>query len=142
MDCIIQVVLDNFHIEMIEVSLGIPLTNYYDDDSLLEGEDTYSFQMFDNCTQSIFEARGDTMPPKEGIRLETALLNFSLCYYPGQMDHISCCLSVCDASLRGEDTYGAIVAAGLDTNPITRQAPMSNITGTCRPLDEAAIDKF
>ena len=50
MDCIIQVFLDNFHIETIKVSLGIPLTNYYDDASLLEGEDTCSFQMFDNCT--------------------------------------------------------------------------------------------
>ena len=54
------------------------LNNYYAGDSLLEGEDTYvskgdiytdSFQIFDNCTRSIFEARGDTMPPKEVIRL-------------------------------------------------------------------------
>ena len=79
MDYIIQVFLDDFHIEKIQVSLGIPLTNYYADASLLEGEGTYSFQMFDNCTRSIFEARGDTMPPKEVIHLETALINFSLC---------------------------------------------------------------
>ena len=51
------------------------LTNYYVDASLLEDEDTYgvkgdistdSFQMLDNCSRSIFEGRGDTMPPKEG----------------------------------------------------------------------------
>ena len=59
MDYIIQVCLEEFHIDKIKVSLGIRLINYYADASLLEGEGTYSFQMFDNCTQSIFEARGD-----------------------------------------------------------------------------------
>ena len=82
------------------------------------------------------------MPPKEVIRLEMALLNFSLYCYLRRMDHISCCLDVCAASLRGEDTHGAIVAAGLETNIIIRQSPMSTITGTCRPLDEAAIDEL
>ena len=59
------------------------LTNYYDDASILEDKDkgdisTNSFQMFDNCTRSIFKARVDTMPPKEALRLETALINFYL----------------------------------------------------------------
>ena len=40
MDCIIQVFLEDFHIDTIEVFLGITLTNYYDYASLLEGEDT------------------------------------------------------------------------------------------------------
>ena len=78
MDCIIQVFIDDFHIETIGVSCGTPLTNYYADASLLEGKDTYSFQMFDNCTRSIFEARGGNMLPKEVLYVETALLNFSL----------------------------------------------------------------
>ena len=102
MDYIIQIFLDDFHIEKTEVSLGTPLTNYYADASLLEGEGTYSFHMFDNYTRSIFEARGDTMPPKEVIRLDTPLLNFSLCCHPVQMDHISFRLDVCAASLLGE----------------------------------------
>ena len=127
------------------------LTNYYADASLLEGKDTYgvkgdistdSFQMFDNCTQSIFEAHSDTMPPKEVIRLETALLNFSLRCYPNRMDHISRFLGVCAASLRVEDTHGAIAAAQQETNPIDGQALMSNIVGTHRLLDEAAIGKL
>ena len=74
MDCIIQVFPDEFHIEAIEVFLGVfpklcenvnictifqsmmeRLTNYYDDASILEDKDkgdisTNSFQMFDNCT--------------------------------------------------------------------------------------------
>ena len=58
------------------------------------------------------------------------------------MDHISCCLDVYAASLRGEDTHGAIVATGLETEIIIRHAPMSTITGTHRPLDEAAIDEL
>ena len=128
MDCIIQVFPDKFHIEMIEVFFGVcpklrekvnirtivqsmmeRMTKNYADASLLEGEDTYvvkgkisadSFQMFDNCTRSIFKARSDTMPPpKECIRIDTSLLNFYLCCYPGQMDHISRCLGVCDAPL-------------------------------------------
>ena len=35
-----------------------------------------------------------------------------------------------------------IVAAGLETDTIIIQAPMSTITGTGRPLDEAAIDEL
>ena len=77
-----QVFPKEFHIETIEVFLCVypkfrkkfnictivqstmgRLTNYYYDDSLLGGEDTYdvkgdistdSFQMFDNCARSIF----------------------------------------------------------------------------------------
>ena len=58
------------------------------------------------------------------------------------MDHISCCLGGCAASLQGEDIHGAIVDSGLETDTIIRQAPMSTITGTHRPLDEAAIDEL
>ena len=95
------------------------LANYYADALLLEVKDTYgvkgyistnSFQMLDKSTQSILGARGDTMPPKEVIRLETDLLNFSLRCYPIKMYHISCCLGVCSASLRGEETHSAIVS--------------------------------
>ena len=44
------------------------------------------------------------------------------------------------ASLRGEDTHGTIASARQETEPINRQAPMSTIVGTHRPLDEAAIE--
>ena len=58
------------------------------------------------------------------------------------MDHISCYIGVCAASFRGEDTHGAVVAARQDTKPINRQATMSSITGTHKPLDESAIDEL
>lgn len=43
------------------------------------------------------------MPPKEVIRLQTALLNFSLKVYPGKMGQISECLGVCARYLSGQD---------------------------------------
>ena len=55
------------------------------------------------------------------------------------MDHFSCCLDVCAIYLLGEDTHGAIVAAGIETDTIIIQAPMLTITGTRRTFDEAAI---
>ena len=58
------------------------------------------------------------------------------------MNHISRFLGICAASLRGEDTHGAIASARRDTDPIKRQAPISTIAGTRRPLDEAAIDEI
>ena len=58
------------------------------------------------------------------------------------MDHISRCINVCDVSLLGEDTHGAIAAARKETNPINGQAPMLTIAGTPRPLDEADIDEL
>ena len=58
------------------------------------------------------------------------------------MDHISRCLGVCDASLRGEDTHGVIVASRQETDPINGQAHMLTISGTCRPLYEATIDNI
>ena len=104
MDCIMQVFPNKFHIGRIEVFLGVcpklrnkvnintilqsmmkRLNNYYADYPLLEGEDIYgvkgdistdSFQIFDKCTQSIFEARSNTMIPKEIMCLDTDLINF------------------------------------------------------------------
>ena len=43
------------------------------------------------------------MPPKEVVRLQTALLNFSLKVYPGKMEQISECLGVCARYLSGQD---------------------------------------
>ena len=63
MECIMQLFTDEFHIETIEVFLGLCLkiyekvnirtivhsmveilTNYYDDTSIIEGEDTYGIK--------------------------------------------------------------------------------------------------
>ena len=121
-------------------------TNYYSDASLLEGENNYgvtgeistkSFQMFDNCTQSIFEAHSDTMPPKEVIHLKTSLLNFYLRCYPGWMDHISRCIGcICCIPLHSQHYCGRTTR---ETDPINGKAPMWTISGTHRPLNEVAI---
>ena len=96
--------------------------------------------MFDNCTRYIFEYRGDTMTPKEVIHLETSLLNLSLLCYPRQMYHISCCLGVCVTSLREKDNHGAFTSARQENDPINVQAPMSNVSGTRRTLNEVGIE--
>ena len=62
-----------------------------------------AFHMFDRCIQKVYTARGTSMPPKEVIRLQTALLNFSLKVYPGKMGQISECLGVCARYLSGQD---------------------------------------
>ena len=62
-----------------------------------------AFHMFDRCIQKVYTARGSSMPPKEVIRLQTALLNFSLKVYPGKMGQISECLGVCARYLCGQD---------------------------------------
>ena len=82
------------------------------------------------------------MPPKEVIRLDMALLRFSLHCYPGRMYHISRWLGVCAVCLRWEDTHGTIAAARRETDPINRQAPMLNITITHIPPNEATIYKL
>ena len=158
MDCIIQVFPDEFHIQTLEVVLNVcpklrdkvnirtilqsimdRLSNYYADELLLnDEEDTEgvktsvmldSFEMFDECIRSVFDARGAKLNAKEVIRLESSLLDFSLKCYPGRMDHINRCLGVCASCLRGEGTsIGAITS---DANPI------SSI-----PIDEVATQEL
>ena len=81
-------------------------------------------------------------PSKYLITAHDPLLNFSLRCHTGRMDPTSRCIGVCVASLRGEDTHGAIVAARRETDPINGQTPMSAISGTRRPLNEADIDEL
>jgi hypothetical protein len=158
MDCIIQVFPDEFHIQTLEVVLSVcsklrdkvnvrtilqsimdRLSNYYADELLLnDEEDTEgvktsvmldSFEMFDNCIQSVFEARGAKINAKEVIRLESSLLDFSLKCYPGRMDHLNKCLGACASCLRGEGTsLGALAAESGAVRSI--------------PMDEVAVKEL
>eukprot|EP00566_Odontella_aurita_P002104 CAMPEP_0113543468 /NCGR_PEP_ID=MMETSP0015_2-20120614/10174_1 /TAXON_ID=2838 /ORGANISM="Odontella" /LENGTH=1074 /DNA_ID=CAMNT_0000443629 /DNA_START=285 /DNA_END=3508 /DNA_ORIENTATION=- /assembly_acc=CAM_ASM_000160 len=141
---------EKVNIRTIVQSMMERLANYYVDASLLEDEaqaqereqgvesvhsiaaSVDSFKMFDDCIQRIFEARGKAMPPKEVIRLETALLNFSLRCYPGRMDHISRCLGVCAASLRGGGDGDGSVEGDVEGRVIPPR----------RKLDDAAVDEL
>ena len=160
MDCIIQVFPDEFHIQTLEVVLNVcpklrekvnirtilqsimnRLANYYADELLLnDEEDTEgvklsvmmdSFSMFDDCIKSVLDARGIKLTAREAIRLQSALMDFTLKCYPGQMDHIDRCLGVCASALRGEGNNGIISTGG--------NVPMQH---TPIPLDDRAITEL
>ena len=140
MDCIIQVFPDEYHIETLSILLAVcpklrdkvnirtilqslmdRLANYYADEELLDEQDTNqvkkamamdSFPMFEVCVQNVYNARGPKLMPKEVIRLQTALLNFSLKCYPGNMDQVNKCLGVCVNALHQAcNAEGTIVDA-------------------------------
>ena len=158
MDCIIQVFPDEFHIQTLEVVLGVcpnlrekvnirtilqsimdRLSNYYADELLLnDEEDTEgvktsvmldSFEIFDECVRAVLEGRGAKINAKEVIRLESSLLDFSLKCYPGRMDHINRCLGVCAACLRGQ---------GTSNSALTTESGIP----TPIPIDEVAIKEL
>jgi len=129
MDCMIQVFPDEFHIQTLEVILGVcprlrekvnirtilqgimdRFSTYYADELLLnDEEDTEgvktsvmldTFEMFEDCIASVLEAKAAKVTAREVIRLESSLLDFSLKCYPGRMDHVNKCLGVCASGLR------------------------------------------
>lgn len=136
MDCIIQVFPDEYHIETLPILLAVcpklrdkvnvrtimqslmdRLANYYADEELLDEADTNevkksvardSFPMFEDCVQKVFHARGPKLVSREVIRLQTALLNFSLNCFPGDMEQVSRCLGVCMDFIRQAANAAAI----------------------------------
>jgi len=128
MDCIIQVFPDEFHLETLEVFLGVcpklrekvnvrtilsnmmeRLLHYYQEEKLVnDEEDTndvklmmalHSFDMFEECVQRYYEARGLSIPPKDVIRLQGCLLNYALKIAPHNAALIARCISVCARAL-------------------------------------------
>jgi len=128
MDCIIQVFPDEFHLETLEVFLGVcpklrekvnvrtivtnmmeRLLNYYGDEKLVnDEEDTndvkrmmamHSFDMFEECVQRYYEARGLNIPPKDVIRLQGCLLNYALKIAPHDTKLVARCITCCARAL-------------------------------------------
>jgi hypothetical protein len=170
-DCIIQVFPDEYHIETLPILLAVcpklrdkvnvrtimqslmdRLANYYADEELLDEADTNevkktvardSFPMFEECVEKVFHARGPKLVSREVIRLQTALLNFSLKCYPGNMEQVSRCLGVCIDFIRQAASATAIAnqtplledsAIKLDQASITELEKMLSI-----PLDSLAL---
>jgi len=128
MDCLVQVFPDEYHIETLPVLLNVcprlrdkvnirtilqglmdRLANYLAEEELLDESDTNqvkkelardSFGMFEECVQKVYNARGPKLTSKEVIRLQTALLQFSLKCYPGDLNQINRCLGLCVSALR------------------------------------------
>ena len=97
-----------------------------------------AFSKFDNCVQTIYKARGSSMPPKEVIRLQTALLNFSLRVHPGNMTHISTCLGVCARYLSGGDAAAGVAAYSRGS----KEATAVKFATAPRELDDVAVDEL
>lgn len=129
MDCIIHVFPNEYHLETLEVFLGVcprlrpkvnlrtilsnmmeRLLNYYNDEKLVnDEEDTNdvkammamnSFDVFDDCVHRYFEARGLNTPPKDVIRLQGCLMNYALGIAPHNTRLISRCISQCAKALQ------------------------------------------
>lgn len=128
LDCIVQVFPDEYHIETMPILLAVcpklrdkvnirtilhslmtRLGNYLADEELLDEKDSNqvkravaldSFRMFDECVQNVYNARGPKLNPKEVIRLQTALLDFSMKCYKGNIEQITLCLKNCVLALQ------------------------------------------
>ncbi|OEU07691.1 vacuolar protein sorting-associated protein 35 [Fragilariopsis cylindrus CCMP1102] len=122
-DCIVQVFPDEYHIETMPILLGVcpklrdkvnirtilislmdRLVNYLADEELLDEKDSNqvkksvaldSFNMFNECVQNVYNSRGPKLNAKEVIRLQTALLDFSMKCYKGNLEQITLCLRNC-----------------------------------------------
>jgi hypothetical protein len=153
LDCIIQVFPDEFHLETLEVFLGVlprlkdkvnvrtilnnmmeRLLHYYQEETLVNGEaDTndvkqtmaiYSFDMFEECVRRVFEAKGTKIPPKDVIRLQGALLSYTLKIAPGNTDHISRCIGLCALELNAlqEQKKASMMGQGIVVGGVTRSS--------------------
>jgi len=130
LDCIVQVFPDEYHIETMPILLAVcpklrdkvnirtilgslmtRLANYLADEELLDEKDSNqvkravaldSFRMFDECVQNVYNARGPKLNAKEVIRLQTALLEYSMKCYKGNIEQITLCLKNCVLALQQE----------------------------------------
>ncbi|KAG7373983.1 vacuolar sorting-associated protein 26 [Nitzschia inconspicua] len=148
MDCLVQVFPDEYHIETMPILLGVcpklrdkvnirtilqslmdRLANYLADEELLDEKDSNqvkrsvaldSFRMFDECVQNVYNARGPKLNPKEVIRLQTALLSFSMKCYKGNMEQIVTCLKNSVVTLQAIRNNAALMQ---DSNMQQQMAP-------------------
>ena len=170
-DCIIQVFPDEYHIETLPILLAVcpklrdkvnirtilqslmdRLANYYAEEELLDEVDMNqvkksmakdSFPMFEECVQKVFNARGPKLVAKEVIRLQTALLNFSLKCFPGNKEQVNRCLGVCEKFVRqannvannySTDATSDTGISSLDEASVIEMEKMLSI-----PLDSLAL---
>ena len=156
MDCLVQVFPDEYHIETLPILLNVcprlrdkvnirtilqglmdRLANYLADEELLDENDTNevkkalardSFSMFEECVQNVYNARGPKLTSKEVIRLQTALLQFSLKCYPEKMMQVNRCLGVCVSALKQANASYEV-----------HDGTMANVPADIKRLDEASV---
>lgn len=154
-DCITQVFPDEYHIETLPILLRVcpklrdkvnvrtilqslmdRLANYLADEELLDETDTNqvkmnmaqdSFPMFEECVQNVYNSRGPKLNAKEVVRLQTALLSFSLRCFQGDMEQVNRCLQGCVLALKQAN-------ASFEFH----EGTMAQVPGSMKPLDDAA----
>ena len=163
-DCIVQVFPDEYHIETMPILLGVcpklrdkvnirtilqslmdRLANYLADEELLDEADSNqvkqslakdSFGMFDECVQNVYNARGPKLQAKEVIRLQTALMSFTMKCYKGNLEQMTLCLNHCVVALQQASANQALIN---DSNMAQQQTPQ----GARRaPLDDVATKEL
>jgi Vacuolar protein sorting-associated protein 35 len=169
MDCLVQVFPDEYHIETLPILLNVcprlrdkvnirtilqglmdRLAKYLAEEELLDECDTNqvkkvstgdSFNLFDECVQKVFNARGPRLTHREVIRLQTALLQFSIKCFPGSMEQVSHCISNCVAGLRQASAYHDVVPVG--TTQSTKMVDDASVVELEKllsiPLDSLAL---
>mmetsp|Transcript_118293 Transcript_118293/g.341957 ORF Transcript_118293/g.341957 Transcript_118293/m.341957 type:complete len:1440 (+) Transcript_118293:219-4538(+) len=176
-DCIVQVFPDEYHIETMPILLAAcpklrdkvnirtilnalmeRLANYLADEELLDEKDSNqvkrqmaqdSFKMMDECVQSVYNARGPKLQAREVIRLQTALLSFSMKCYRGNLEQITLCLDNCVVGLQQARANQALMQESrmpmMDPNS-PRVLPQLDEVATMElekllsiPLDELAL---
>lgn len=178
-DCVVQVFPDEYHIETMPILLAVcpklrdkvnirtilqnlmdRLANYLADEELLDEKDSNqvkksmaqdSFRMINECVQNVYNARGPKLQAKEVIRLQTALLEFSMKCYPGNREQITLCLDNCVVALQQARANQALMQDFTNPqahvqNNMPRTAPQLDPVATQElqkllsiPLDELAL---
>jgi vacuolar protein sorting-associated protein 35 len=87
--------------------------------------------MFEECVQQVYNARGPKLAAKEVIRLQTALLNFSLKCFPRNIEQVNRCLDTCEIFVRQ--------AGNVASNFSNAAAP---VTTNTTELDEASVSEM
>jgi hypothetical protein len=170
-DCIVQVFPDEYHIETMPILLGVcpklrdkvnirtilqslmdRLANYLADEELLDEKDSNqvkrsvaldSFRMFDECVQTVYNSRGPKLNAKEVIRLQTALLSFSMKCYQGNLDQVTLCLKNCVMALQqARDNVALMHEANSNWPPQYQQQQHQGPIPLAQALDLASTDEL
>merc|ERR1712238_276521 len=175
-DCIVQVFPDEYHIETMPILLGVcsklrdkvnirtilislmdRLVNYLADEELLDEKDSNqvkrtvaldSFQMFNDCVQNVYNARGPKLNAREVIRLQYCLLDFSMKCYKGNLAQITLCLQNCVVSLQQARDNAALIQQAMMSNPNNRmlqqqQHTAADAAGTAlEPIATKELEKL
>jgi len=101
--------------------------------------------MFNECVQNVYNARGPKLNAKEVVRLQTALLDFSMKCYKGNLEQITLCLRNCVVSLQqARDNASSMQMAMSDSNFNTNinMPQQQQLAATLDPVATKELEKL